>query len=123
AVRLGEMNYGNAWGDFGMVTRGIGSRWVAGIELFPDWLAGSDGDTVAHHYNASWGLGIGGAGADSYGVTPKNWIGLAIFANGIVGANDHSAIIGGGSTGSTSGGGGYAIDIQGGSASGVAYGK
>jgi len=91
--------------------------------LFPDWLAGSDGDAAAHHYNASWALAIGGAGADSFGVTPKNWKGLYITADGIVGANDHSAIIGGGSTGSTSGGGGYAIDIQGGSASGVAYGK
>src|SRR6185369_8138036 len=113
AVRIGEVNYGNAWGDFGMVTRGIGSRWVAGLEFFPDWLAGTTGDTNDRHYHASWAVGIGGAGADKSGQYPKNWIGLNVFVDGIVGAKDHVHLMPGALTGNTPGGGGYAAVLHG----------
>ena len=113
AARIGEINYGNAWGDFGLQTVRNGVRWVAGLELFPDWLTGSDGDQKAHHYHASWALCVGGAGPDAYGKIPKNWIGCMINVDGIVGSKDFNTILGPGSHGDTQGGGGYGWQING----------
>lgn len=112
-TRVGECNYGNAWGDFGMMEHRWGSRFVAGLEFFPDWLAGDTGDNAPHKYHASWGIAIGGAAPGPDGNIPKNWIGVLIPPDGIVGKNDHANIIGPGSAGNTSGGGGYAYSIQG----------
>lgn len=113
SCRIGELNNGNAWGDFGMCVRGISPRWCGGLEIFPDWLSGNTGSQKEHHYHASWAYGVGGAGLDSYGNSPKNWIGYIVFANGIVGKNDHKNILPGGVAGNTVGGGGYGWEING----------
>lgn len=123
SCRIGEVNYGNAWGDFGMVTRGVDSHWVAGLEFFPDYLAGSTGSNNERHYNASWAVAIGGAGPDSSGKFPKNWYGQVITVDGIVGKNDHSNMLPGAKTGNTVGGGGYAYQINGSSDPNNAIGK
>lgn len=109
-IRIGEVNYGNAWQDFGLVeTRGVGS-FVAGFEFFPDWLAGDCGGSgggplgVPHKYHASWAIGIGAAGAGDDGVVPKNWTGILIDTDGIVPT-------------------GYGMHLRGGSSSGLAGGK
>jgi hypothetical protein len=85
AVRIGEVNYGNAWADLGFIDdRGI-SKFVAGLEFFPDWLPGSTGATTFTKFNASWAIAIGGAGAraGSGDPDPKNWTGILFSENGI----------------------------------------
>jgi hypothetical protein len=115
ATRIGELNYGNAWGDFGFLSDRTGpTRWASGLEFFPDWLPGSDQDTGYFHYNTSWAIAIGGAGPGAGGGnSAKNWIGMMLCLDSIVGKNDHAGIIGGGVAGSTAGGGGYGLQIHG----------
>lgn len=124
AVRVGEVNFGNAWGDFGFLAdRTFPSRWVAGLEFFPDWLPGATGDNAARHYHASWAQCVGGAGPDAAGICPKNWIGWLLNVDGIVGAKDHAHMLPGAVTGNTVGGGGYAHQINGSSDPTNAIGK
>ncbi len=115
ATRIGEVNYGNAWGDFGLLQDRYGpSRWACGMEFFPDWLPGSDADTRYKHYNASWAIAIGGCGPGAGGGRAVgNWIGQLVCINGIVGKLDHDNMLAGAAHGNTSGGGGYAYQING----------
>lgn len=78
-VRAGEINYGNAWADFGLLERRGTSRYVAGLEFFPDWLPGDCGGSVVARYHASWAIAIG---ADGTGVA-RNWTGILVDRNGI----------------------------------------
>lgn len=112
-TRIGEVNYGNAWGDFGLMENRMGSRFVAGLEFFPDWLSGYTNDSNPVKYHASWAQAIGAAGPSPGQPIPKNWIGQMICPDGIVGKKDHPNIIGPGTAGNTSGGGGYAYQING----------
>lgn len=125
AVRIGEVNYGNAWGDFGIsLSPQIGPvRQVYGMGFFPDVITGAVNDAAPHKYHATWGIVIGNAAVSSFGETPKNWIGLSIDQDGIVGKNDHGSIIGGGSAGDSTGGGGYGINISGSTDSSNPIGK
>lgn len=83
-VRIGEVNYGNAWSDFGLQeTRGA-SRVVSGLEFYPDYLSGPINATLnPHKYNVQWAIAISYAGVDAYGHSPQNHIGMLIDYNGI----------------------------------------
>ncbi len=112
--RIGELNYGNAWGDFGFLSDRSGpSHVVCGLEFFPDWVSGTDGDTQYAKYHASWAIAIGSGGPGITGKEAKHWIGILGSLNGIVGKNDHAKMLPGAVTGNTSGGGGYWAQING----------
>jgi hypothetical protein len=84
--RIGELNYGNGWKDFGFVDdRPLSSHIVCGLELFPDWLPGSTGATTYNKFNVQWGLAMGGASPGSNGISPKHWTGFLGCQNGIQG--------------------------------------
>ncbi len=115
AVRIGEVNYGNAWGDFGFLADRNGpARWVSGLEFFPDWLPGSDGSTAYKKYNVSWATCTGqtGPGAGG-GNNSRHWIGHLTCIDAIVGKKDHAVMLPGAVTGNSSGGGGYAWQANG----------
>lgn len=125
-VRIGEVNYGNAWGDFGIgltLAGAPGGRSVSGLWFIPDVITGAINDSTPLKFNTTWGVAIGSAAADHLGNIPKNWVGLLIDEDGIVGKNDHGSIIGGGSAGNSVGGGGYGIHLNGSSSSGNPIGK
>jgi len=88
-TRIGEVNYGNAWADFGLAeNRGslLPTRHVIGMEFFPDHLPGTIsgvGYGTYPKYNAQWATAIGYASAGSDGFYPQNWVGLLIDQNGI----------------------------------------
>lgn len=80
-VRIGEVNYGNAWGDFGFIDdRSNGNRIVCGLEFFPTWLPYDTGapDTTTQ-YPAQWAISIGGSTA-----TARNWIGILGSLGGVM---------------------------------------
>lgn len=81
-VRIGEVNYGNGWADFGLQETRGSARFVAGLEFFPDYLNNFGGPTKK--YNVQWAISIGLAGPGDDGVAPKNWIGMLIDVDGIV---------------------------------------
>lgn len=113
-IRIGEVNCGNAWGDFGILfDRSYPSRVVCGLEAFPDWVVGSEGDMSPNKYHASWAWSTGGAAPGANGRSPKFWIGHLTCLNGIVGKLDHADMLPGAVAGNTSGGGGYAYQVQG----------
>lgn len=110
-VRAGEVDYGNAWADLGYVdTRGV-SRYVAGLEFFPDWLPGSGmgGSTDNTKYDASWAIAIGNAPPGNSLGTAKNWTGILIDTDGITPTGLGINIHGGSSSGNATG---AAINIQ-----------
>jgi len=95
-VRIGEVNYGNAWKDFGLQeTRGIPDvdglfRVVCGLEFFPDFLAGSlYGDANPNKYDVQWAISIGYAAAATGSapltpsISPQHHIGILVEKNGI----------------------------------------
>lgn len=87
-TRIGELNYGNAWQDWGLVESIFASNIVGGLSFFPDWLPGNcvNGTTIvdnSNHYDASWAICIGYAGPDVHGHAPQNHIGAIIIENGI----------------------------------------
>jgi hypothetical protein len=113
-VRIGEINYGNAWGDFGLLADRAGpSRVVCGLEFVPDWLPGSDGDTAYRKYHAAYAYSVCSGGPGAQGNEAKHWIGALTCLNSIVGKNDHKTMLPGAATGNTSGGGGYAYQVNG----------
>lgn len=103
-VRGGEINYGNAWADIGLVeTRGI-SGYYAGFEFVPDWLQGDCGGGRPALFNAQWAIAIAKSGPDDNGGIARNWIGILVDTDSIAA-------------------GGYGMSIRGGSVSGLAGAK
>lgn len=88
-VRIGEVNYGNAWQDWGLVEdflAGGANHTSRGIDFIPDWLPGNifvGGVDIAHHYDAQWAIGVMYAGPDSFGHSPQNHIGILSNENAI----------------------------------------
>lgn len=87
-TRIGEVNYGNAWADFGLAeNRGslLPSRHCIGMEFFPDHLPGeiAVGYGTYPKYNAQWAIAIGFAAAGSDGYAPQNWVGMLVDQNGV----------------------------------------
>lgn len=83
-VRIGEVNYSNAWADFGLIETRSAPRAVIGMEFFPDGtVGGNPGFAARRSYHAQWAIGIGAAGPDYTGFYPQNHIGIFMDANGI----------------------------------------
>lgn len=83
-VRIGEVNYSNAWADFGLIETRSAPRAVIGMEFFPDGtVGGNPGFASRKSYHAQWAIGIGAAGPDYTGFYPQNHIGIFMDANGI----------------------------------------
>lgn len=87
SVRIGEVNYANAWSDFGLQeTRGLSSVCV-GLEFFPQYQAGrvAAGATF-HEYPAQWAIAIGNSGQNSsklVGNLATNYIGILLDKNAL----------------------------------------
>jgi hypothetical protein len=96
-VRAGEINYGNAWLDFGRQDTTGGARVVSGPWMVPDYPG------AAAQFHATFGMVFAGSIAGS-----KNWTGILLNTNSIVGVD---------STGTPAnyGTGGYGLNIHGGS--------
>ena len=85
-TRIGELNYGNAWADFGFCESRFSvpnNQHVGGLEFFPDHLPGSINVATVSKFNASWAIDIGAAAAGTDGYFPQNWIGVMVDQNGI----------------------------------------
>lgn len=85
-VRVGEVNYGNAWADPGMQeTRGIGPTFFSGIEFFPQVQAGLFG-TKYQEFPCNWAIAIGNSGANATRLNTyiaQNYIGILLDKNGL----------------------------------------
>lgn len=93
-VRIGEVNYGNAWQDFGFTESRnlLSTPHVIGLEFFPAHLPGAIAGVALQGYplfDAQWAVNIGpwvpgndGTG-DGNGYAPQNWIGYMVDQNGI----------------------------------------
>lgn len=117
-IRIGELNYGNAWGDPGLLETRVGSGGgggvFAGLEFFPAWLPGDVGGSVLHSYNVNWAIAIGQAAPGDDGYNPKHWTGILMDTDSIQGGG-YALHLRGGSTSSqltNSGPGGKAIKLN-----------
>jgi hypothetical protein len=89
AVRVGEVNYGNAWVDWGLVESLLAagaSHYSGGLTFAPDWEGGGQlgmSTDLSHHYDAQWAIAIVYAGPDHFGHAPQNHIGILVDENAI----------------------------------------
>lgn len=77
-VRIGELNYGNHWADFGFQDTRGGTQVVAGLEFFPAYVAGSRGGAENGAFNVQWGICL--AGSTTGGV---HWTGILLDQSGV----------------------------------------
>lgn len=111
-VRIGEVNYGNGWLDFGFIQDpGSAARAVSGIWFIPDYLpVGFGGTSSDPKFNVQWAIVIGAATSTfSSANTAKHWTGLLIDQDAV----DHLGLDinhrGGSSSGNAPG---AAVNIQ-----------
>jgi hypothetical protein len=103
-VRGGEVNYGNAWQDFGFTDDRTGvTRAVVGLEFFPDWLPYDTGAGSNTKFNVQWAIAIGNSGPGNSNGTAKNWIGILGCQDGIVPGGIWANLHGGSSSGNATG--------------------
>lgn len=87
-VRIGEVNYGNLWQDFGLFETVLAiasnGRSVQGLGFYPDALPGpvaANGSPV-NKFDAQVAISISYAGVGGNGLAPRNHIGLLVDQNG-----------------------------------------
>lgn len=76
-----EINFGNRWGELGILKDHTTAKFVAGTVYAPDVLAGPDGGGIGYNYHAQYGVVL--SAGHNGGTDRRMWIPILIATNSI----------------------------------------